>query len=158
MIKYFSILILVIVSRHCLYCQSVFDKEKMDKKTYKLISKYSKQLQGAGYLEYKVISDLDCDGINDTLILFGVEAIYRSANGTKQFLGIWLSSEANKGIAVKEVGERGSRIIDTVYVQDHDIFLSSRIYGDIDAQCCPSIYDTVIYRIENGEILEVNRK
>src|SRR5207245_740138 len=69
------------------------------------------------------------DGKADVFVLFVVEG-YGCASCSMTFLSTFLSSNGHKNPIKIQVGERGRREVDSLYVLEKEIIVPSRIYAE----------------------------
>src|SRR5512140_3552033 len=86
-----------------------------------VIAQKKRELKAEEYCQYRSYAkaDIDGDGVNDLLVLFGVEP-RESATNSIHFLAVFPSSLAEKPLLV-EVGRRGKRLAESLAVVEKKI-------------------------------------
>ena len=100
--------------------------------------------------EYAV-GDLDGDGWADAAVIL---ASTTGGSGTFQDLAVVLN---RRGVAVNEATFfLGDRVpADRVRIEGAEIHIQLTMHGPADPMCCPTVETTRRFRLEGGEILEI---
>jgi len=125
-----------------------------DPRVERLIEAKAQELQGAEYCQFRLyhtLDDIDGDQKDDFLVVFSIEGISGSSNGTEQFLAAFTSRTEWRPVVVK-VGARGVRFVDSIDVRDHTIVLKTLEYKSGDANCCPSGHGKLAFRFKSGAL------
>jgi len=106
---------------------------------------------------YETLSDVDADGREDFLVVFGIDGAEGNAGAVIQFLAVFASG-SHWQPAVAEVGRRGQRIVQSIgRGPGTEIRLEALEYGPSDAMCCPSRRTELRLALRNGKITPVKK-
>lgn len=128
-----------------------------DRRVEALIEAEVRKARGLEYCQarlYHTIDDLDGDGQEDFVLVFGVEAA-AGGNNFVQYLAVFPSA-SQWAPTVAKVGQRGDRLIDGIEVDaDRILVLLTSEYEPGDAMCCPSGEGELTYKLDKGKIAPV---
>jgi hypothetical protein len=104
---------------------------------------------------YETLSDVDGDGREDFLVVFGIDGAEGNAGAVIQFLAVFASGSQWQPV-VAEVGRRGQRIVRGIDRGPGTVIrLGALEYGPSDAMCCPSRKVELRLALRNGKITPV---
>ena len=130
-----------------------------DLRVEEVIAAKARALQGTEYCQYRIygtLSDVDGDGREDFLVVFGIEGAEGYAGATIQFLAVFPSGSQWRP-AVAEVGRRGQRIVERIgHGPGTAIRLQTLEYGPSDAMCCPSRKTELHLAFRSGKITAID--
>jgi hypothetical protein len=128
-----------------------------DPRVEAVISAKAHELGGSEYCQYRqyeTLSDLDGDGKDDFVVVFGIEGSGGGGNSVTQYLAVFGSASAWTPRVVK-CGERGERLVESIKsVSNREVVLAIRPYRPKDPMCCPSGHATVTFRLEGEKLVE----
>ncbi len=122
------------------------------------IAAKARELGGSEYCQfrrYETMSDVDGDGVDDFVVVFGIEGRNGGGNDITQFLAVFGSRAAWKPRVV-ECGGRGTRLVDEIEgASDGIVVMTASVYREKDPMCCPSGETRIAFRIDGEKLVEV---
>jgi hypothetical protein len=154
--RIYSIFLSVIISL-ILTCTVSAQTSNANKSIDSFIGKQAKQYNADEYAEGRKIvrGDLNRDGKKETVVLYTLES-FNGGNNNIQYLAVFLETKTGKlrYLTHKIVGGKERRAVESVSVENGEIFLDTLEYLSSDASCCPSKKGKTQIKLVNNKLRE----